>query len=185
MLYEEYNTSSEKEINNHLSKHKSDGYYYLEGLHKKMIWKVNYPAEIDENENFKIETSIKKISAGKKRYSSGIIYGSNGNNYYCFVINDRGRFAFIKAMGDNYDVIIPYTESEHINVGKGSTNKLAIKKAEGLIHLYANDNFLTTTPFENFFGNNVGFILSRKQKIAIDYLKVLYSQAPADSNLNR
>ena len=86
MMYEEYDIQTEKEFNNQLSQYISNGYYYLEGFSKKRLWMVYYPIDIDENKNFEIETSIKRIHAARKRYSCGIIYGSDRKNYYFFII---------------------------------------------------------------------------------------------------
>jgi hypothetical protein len=178
MFFEDYDKPSIYEFNNQLSKQISDGYFFLEGFEKKRIWMIYYPIDIDETENFEIETSIKRISAAKKRYTYGIIYGSDRNNYYSFRINSKGAFKFQKYADGEYEQIIPLTKSEYIIKGIGRKNKLRINKEGDTVYLYVNDNFLVATPFESFFGNNIGFFIAREQKIAIDYLKVIYLPPP-------
>ena len=161
-----------KETEN-FSESMSDGYFYIEGFQRRKISMVFYPIEIDENEDFEIETSIKKISAAKKRNSSGIVFGADGTNFYIFKTNTKGEYKYQISKGSDLERT-PWIESEDINKGIGSTNKLCIKKEDNQISFYVNDNLLTTRPFDSFFGNNIGFYIARKQKIAIDYLQVIY-----------
>ena len=182
LFFDEFNDNSwnwpTKESKKRCSQNISNGYYYLEGFMKRRAWKVtkdfDYTIEINESKNFEIEASIKKISTVEKRSASGLIFGSNRQDYFCFVINDNGKFKYVKRKGGKFEVIIPWTESEYINQGMGSTNKLTIKKEGDKIKLYSNDNFLSETPFQSFFGNSTGFYIGRKQKIGIDYFRYIY-----------
>lgn len=151
-----------------------NGYLYIEGL-KKRKWVLNlYIMEVDETKDFEIEASITKVTTAKKN-GYGIIFGYlDQKNYFTYSINDKGEFAFIKVMNGEIEKIIPLTESEYINTGVGSTNNLRIIKEGEELKFYSNGHHLATKPSQRFFGNMLGFNLQRKQKIAIDYLKVFY-----------
>ena len=157
-----------------------NGYYYIECFQRRKAAMALYPMEIDENENFEIEASIRKESTGKKN-GYGILIGfSDVDNYYGFLINDKGEFRFFVRRDGERESIIPWTKSEYINQGIGTTNILMIKKEGEELKLYSNDSIVAVTPFQSFFGNMIGFYIQRKQKIAIDYLRVIYSLSGAN-----
>ena len=152
-----------------------DGYYYIEVLKKRRAVKVTYKMDIDESKKFEIETSITKISTSKTN-GYGICFGfSDVKNYFCFIVNHRGEFKFFKKRNGKETEIIPWTESEYINIGVGSTNRLMIIKEGDELKFYSNGNLLAVNPFQSFFGNMVGFKIHGKQKVAIDYIRVTYS----------
>jgi hypothetical protein len=168
------------DINNITSYSISNGYYYIEGLHKKRASLVLQSIWIDESENFEIEASIKKIS-GSKKNGYGLCFGlSDDKNHFSFAVNDKGKFRFYKRKDGENEKIIPWTESEYINRGTGVANKLKIIKEGEKIEFYSNDHLIAMIPFQSFIGNNIGFYNERKQKIAIDYLRITYS--PDNSN---
>jgi len=178
IFYDEFNENRNnwdtRNIEDQTSNSIADGYYYIEGLQKKQALMKLYPILIDENKNFEIEASIKKITAAKKN-GYGIVFGFlDIENYFRFTINDKGSFKFYKKKDGKREKIIPWTESEYINQGIGTTNKLTIKKVGDEIKLYSNDNLIAIIPFQSFFGNMIGFYVQREQKIAIDYLRISY-----------
>ena len=152
-----------------------NGYYYIDCLRRNLaVWALQ-AVDIDENENFEIEVAIRKESIGKKsRY--GMLFGySDFDNLYGFMINDKGEFSFSKRKDGKKEIIIPRTKSEYVNQGIGTTNILMIKKEGEELRLYSNDSILAVTPFQRFFGNKIGLYINRKQRIAIDYIRVTYS----------
>ena len=153
-----------------------NGYYYIECFQRRKAVMAFHPmVEIDGNENFEIETSMRKESTCKKN-GYGIFIGLyDGDNYYSFLINDKGEFGFFELRDGKRESIIPWTKSEYINQGIGTTNILMMKKEGEELKLYSNDSIVAVTPFHSFFGNNIGFYIQRKQKIAIDYIRVTYS----------
>ena len=118
---------------------------------------------------------MRKESTGKKS-GYGILIGySDFDNLYGFLINDKGEFSFSVRRDGKKEVIIPRTKSEYINQGIGTTNILMMRKEGEELKLYSNDSIVAVTPFQSFFGNIIGLYIQRKQKIAIDYIRVTYS----------
>ena len=152
-----------------------NGHYYIDCLRRNLAVMALQAMDIDENENFEIEVAIRKESIGKKsRY--GILFGySDFDNLYGFMINDKGEFSFSERKDGKKEIIIPRTKSEYVNQGIGTTNILMIKKEGEELRLYSNDSILAVTPFQSFFGNIIGLYIHRKQRIAIDYIRVTYS----------
>ena len=59
-----------------------NGYYYIECFQKRKAAMYVHPMEIDENEDFEIEASMRKESTCKKN-GYGIVFGfKDGDNYY-------------------------------------------------------------------------------------------------------
>lgn len=151
-----------------------NGYYYIEGLQKRKAYMTLQQLEIDESIYFEIEASIKKESTGKKG-GYGICFGyENARNYYGFIINDKGEYKYFEFKGGITDKIIPWTKSESVKQGIGTTTRLMIKKDEGVLKFYINGSLVAEKPFLGFLGNKFGIYHQRIQKIAVDYFRVLY-----------
>ncbi|MEN8250486.1 MAG: hypothetical protein ABFS32_16245 [Bacteroidota bacterium] len=180
LFFDEFNDNSYnwpiKEYEKKASYSMENGYYYIECFQKRKASMALHIIEIDENENFEIEASIQKESTAK-RNEYGIILGfSDIENFYGFVINDKGEFRFFETRDGERESIFPWTESEYIRRGIGTSNKLMIIKEGEDLKLYANDSILTVTPFQSFYGNLSGLYVQRKQRIAVDYFRILYSK---------
>jgi hypothetical protein len=155
-----------------------NGYYYIECLKKRKAALALCQLDIDENEKFEIEASIRKESMTKKS-GYGIVFGfSDANNHYGFLINDEGEFRFFERNDGEKELIIPWTESEYINRGIGTSNKLMIKNEEDRLVFYINDSIVSHSPVQKFFGNMAGLYVQKKQRIAVDYFSVVFSPTP-------
>jgi hypothetical protein len=180
MFFNDFNDTSAHWIKSKQSKIASynikDGYYYIEGLKKRKAVMDLYQLEIDEDEDFEIETSITKVSTIKKN-AYGICFGfSDAGNFFGFIVNYNGKFSFFKYEDGTRTEIIPWTVNEHINQGTGSINRLMIKKEEGQLKFYSNGSLVATSSFQGFFGDKIGFYIQNKQKVAVDYIRVFYSR---------
>ena len=65
-----------------------------------------------------------------------------------------------------------------VNSGNLKSNTLKIKKDNGYYKFYINDNYVYQMEFENFYGNDLGFVVYNNQEIAVDYLRVKYMVLP-------
>ena len=125
--------------------------------------------DIDQDKDFIIETTMKHLS-GANDYGYGLVWGLKDiDNYFAFEISDNGLYRVTKNEGDDWEALVGWTESDHIYTYDG-TNKLSIKKSDNQLKFYINDNYVDQTPFERFFGNAIGYVIWRNQKIEIDNL---------------
>jgi len=134
---------------------------------------VYYPVYIDTDKNFEIEITLSQISGHDDR-GYGLIWGmEDSNNYYTFNITDNGYYRVSKIeYGEWYD-IIDWTESEYINTYRGK-NTLLLKKVGNLYNFYINGSYVNMIEFQPFFGNDLGFTVWLRQRIAIDNIYVHY-----------
>lgn len=152
----------------------SNGVYYFEHLRDERSWITSNVIDISEYKDFEIETSIKKIS-GINNNGFGLVWGrADSQNQFDFYISGNGSYKVNKSESGDRHEITSWTKSSTINKGNGATNKLTIRKIEDKIKFYINDNYLIEKTFHSFFGNRIGFVIYRDQRIGIDYLSVSY-----------
>jgi len=134
-------------------------------------WFASKPIAINQDEDFKIECSLKKI-VGVDNFGYGLIWGlKNDKNYYHFVITGEGRFVISRVREGNITDIIPWATPNSIN-RFNSTNKLTVEKKGDKLQFFINDSFVGKIKFEPFFGNRVGFSVWNKQTISFNDLIV-------------
>lgn len=130
--------------------------------------------DIDTYKDFIIETSISRQKAGASGLY-GITFGrENASNEFTFLISTNGSYMFRKFDNDKYNKIIPFTSDNIIKTAIGQANKIKIVKSGKLLRFYINGKYMNEAPFENFFGNKLGFTAYHEQKIAVDYLNIKY-----------
>lgn len=120
---------------------------------------------IDENEDFKLETSI------------SLNWKEIGIGYFVFGANSRTQNYYYLAFDSNNCYIGKFIDGKHITTSHkiktnnyGAPNKIEIKKKKEKISFYFNDKKVLKKNFEEFFSNEFGFGVSGKQNISIDYL---------------
>jgi hypothetical protein len=150
-----------------------NGKYYLRHKRTSKGWNVHQQHIIDTNKDFEIETKIDKIS-GVTDYGYGFIFGKKGNSGFRFYITSSGYYKVARGVDGKEEVIKKWTTTNFANTGNMKSNVLKVKKQNGYYKFYINDNYVFQTEFEEFFGNNMGYVLYNDQEIAIDYLRVKY-----------
>ncbi len=120
---------------------------------------------IDENEDFIIETSI------------ALNWKDTGIAYFIFGANVQTQNYFYFAFDKNNAYIGKFIDGQHINKSKriklkdfGVPNLLKIQKRNNDISFYFNNKKVLKKEYEDFFGSSFGFGVSNKQNISIDYL---------------
>lgn len=147
--------------------------YNFEHKHEEGGWSVNIAKTIDTTRDFEISTTIKKVG-GVDNYSYGLQWAKEEGSSFRFYISGNGYYKISRMVDNKEEVIKKFTTSSYINKGNGATNKLTIKKIGGTNKYYINDNYITETDFESFYGNRIGYIIYSKQKIAVDNLTIKY-----------
>ena len=120
-------------------------------------------ASLDDESNWTIEADTQWFE-GIDKYSYGIVFGREQNNYYTFVITGNGHFSLVKQTKGDYKEIIPWKKAFAIN--QRASNHLLLKKANDLIELYINNNYVGSVKSEPFFGKGFGFKVWGNQKVA-------------------
>jgi len=120
-------------------------------------------ANLNDEENWTIETDTQWFE-GIDKYSYGIVFGREQNNYYSFVITGNGHFSLVKQTMGDYKELIPWKKAFAIN--QCSSNHLLLKKTNDQIELYINNNYVGSVKSEPFFGKGFGFKVWGNQKVA-------------------
>ena len=134
-------------------------------------WFASKPVAINQNEDFKIECTVKKVE-GVDNFGYGLYFGGkNEKNHYYFAITGEGRFTVSKTQEGVLTRLIPWAVPNSIN-RFNSTNKLTIEKKDSELLFLINDNLVGKIAFEPFFGNLIGFTVWNKQTIIFDDLVI-------------
>lgn len=120
-------------------------------------------ADLNDVDNWTIEVHTQWLD-GMDKYSYGIVFGREQNNYYSFVITGNGHFSLVKQTKGDYKEIIPWKKAFPIN--QCSSNHLLLKKINNQIELYINNNYVGSVKSEPFFGKGFGFKVWGNQKVA-------------------
>ncbi|HTK19082.1 MAG TPA: hypothetical protein VL442_06205 [Mucilaginibacter sp.] len=120
-------------------------------------------ADLNENDNWTIEADTQWFG-GIDKYSYGIVFGREENNYYSFVITGNGHFSLVKQAKGDYKEIVPWKKAFAIN--QCGSNHLLLKKINDQVELYINNNYVASIKNEPFFGKGYGFKVWGNQKVA-------------------
>ena len=151
-----------------------NGKYYLKHKRTEKGWATYTDQYIDTDKDFEIETKIDKIS-GVNNYGYGLIFGKKDGNDFRFYISSSGYYKVARMVNNKEQVIQKWVTTTHVNSGNLKSNTLKIKKDNGYYKFYINDNYVYQMEFENFYGNDLGFVVYNNQEIAVDYLRVKYN----------
>lgn len=151
-----------------------DGHYFLE--YKREVKNLLPLAEFTKlplNKDLQIECKIEKLS-GIQNNGFGLVWGaSDMQNYYCFIVAGKGYYKICKASNNKLEDLVTWKSSDNAKKGDSSTNFLKIEKKGNTTYFYINGNIVNELSGLAFFGNNLGFVVFDKQKIKVDYLKVI------------
>jgi len=132
-------------------------------------WLVWNEIPLDQNRDFAISATIRKIS-GVNDHGYGLMWGAkDGGNRYQFLIAGDGFFRYEKFINNEWQELIPWTPSAHINT-LDAVNTLTIRKSGDLLLFFANGQWLAESVFEPFFGNDIGFVLNLNMAVECDDL---------------
>lgn len=127
---------------------------------------------IDPDFDYEIETSVIQTE-GLKNQGFGIIWGHNNwDDYYKFIITSSNYFMINKKVNQQTFSICDWVKKKNLINPAGVANILKISKSSGSIKYYINNKLIYEGLPEKFVGTNVGFFVSEKMKIKVDYLKI-------------
>lgn len=125
----------------------------------------------NENRDFEIETSI-RIVEGNNGKGNYLQWGRSSDTWslYGFLLSDTKKLSIAKYDNGWHDYV-PWKYSGQINNG---FMKLTVRKIKNRYYFFINETFVSSAPFEPFFGERVGFGVGPKCRIAVDYLRISY-----------
>lgn len=148
------------------------------GLHIKTNKKIDFAQwiklEVDQYEDFSIESDI-KYAGGNSDGFYGIIYGvKDWDNYHYFCINASGYYNYgVRYEGLNA-IFSGNLYSSNILKGKNS-NKLKIKKSGKKIYLSVNGEILDNFNYRPIVGKRAGFV-AFDTKINLEIANLVYQR---------
>ncbi|MBN1252065.1 MAG: caspase family protein [Bacteroidales bacterium] len=144
---------------------------YILRYNGEKSWSSNINVDLKQDEDFVIETKISRIS-GTNSNGYGLTWGKGKDGYYNFIITPNGKFYVRKVeTGKKGSYLINWKKTQYISTSS-ITNKLRIQKQNNELEFFINDKYVAKIPFEQFFGNQIGFMMYQTQQIAVDYLVV-------------
>lgn len=147
---------------------------YLMDNYSKSSWHW-FATNVDVNtkNDFIIESNLNKLKPYNDNDTYGIMWGTEDpENCFAFVINTQNQvYSVFSIYGGNRFKLINWQRSSHINYGNAA-NKLAILKIGKELVFVINDEPVDKTPFQEFYGNKIGFYVGPKLTIAVDNLLV-------------
>lgn len=147
----------------------SSGRFLLENKEKDdpLISTKIFDTKIDQNDDFKIQAEIKKLS-GIDNNSYDLVWGFKDKlNFFSFGVSGNGYFRYGKWVNGVYKPIIEWKKEDSINKNN-SKNKIAIEKNFDKIIFYINDNRVADAYYEKFVGNKQGVMLQTRMRVEID-----------------
>lgn len=131
---------------------------------------VLHPLFINQAKDFIIECKFSHTFTKKGGF--GLIWGSEDtNNYFAFELSHKNDFAIQESKDGKTKTIIKNGKTKYLKP-KGVSNQLKIKKNDQLLTFYVNDKKVTSLPFFKFTGRMIGFKITNKTEVEIDYITV-------------
>jgi len=143
-----------------------NGKYVWEGLNEELNSNWDFvPITLDQDKDFIIDCSIKKISGPESGWGLGLLWGDDQNRFSIF--GSDGKFSIV---GDIY----ARNPSSAINTGNAS-NKMTIKKIGDKLQFFVNDTYLSEADFKPFSPNQIGiYTYMNNVRLEVDYIKISY-----------
>jgi outer membrane protein OmpA-like peptidoglycan-associated protein len=147
--------------------------YRIEHLREQGSYNFWKSVPIYYEKDFTIESAISQID-GVENMGYGLLFGcSDANNMYAFTISSTGQFLVFKFESGKYYTLKGWQVSDKIKPMR-SQNIIKISQKNKRLGFYINNSLVWDTTALAKFGNNIGFNLSNKMSIEIDYLKAEY-----------
>jgi len=145
--------------------------YSIHNKLKNGSFAVTKEVDINPENDFTIEASIKR-KKGFEDDGYGLTWGrfDNGNNF-SFTISENGGFEIGKWENDVWQNMVKSTKSNYIK-NEDKFNLLSIQKNNNTISFYINNRIVAELPFENFFGNKIGFIVYHNMLVEVSYIRI-------------
>jgi S1-C subfamily serine protease len=129
--------------------------------------------DINTQNDFIIESNLNLLKTNNENDAFGIMWGSeNPENCFGFVINTQHQtYKIFSKYNNKWFNLVNWRKSSLINYGN-TANKLGVAKIGKELVLVINDEPVDKLPFQEFYGNKIGFCVWPKMEIAADNLIV-------------
>ena len=112
-------------------------------------------ADLDVSD-FLVEVDAKHV-AGPLDNEMGVIFRyQGGDNFYVFMISSDGYYRLEKLVDDEWEQIIKWTQSNVINTGEGSANRIGVLAQGTKFRLFVNDVLIAEAEDDAFASGNIG-----------------------------
>ncbi|HZY36892.1 MAG TPA: caspase family protein [Mucilaginibacter sp.] len=128
---------------------------------------------VDMHRNFLIETETTHRSGGQN-FGYGLEFGADESRIYHFWIAATGYYYIGFTENNAFNSVVPFTQSDAVNKGEGSRNKLSIAHKNGQLYFYINDQQVETHPDLDFKGSRFGMSVAGPQEIGFNSLSFSY-----------
>lgn len=147
-----------------------DGHLFIEYKNEDLNYFYSYYYYYDFSKDYSIETSIKPIEfTDDFQYGLMFLLKNNYSHYYMYIHKDQFFIGYVYNY--NYHMLCDYTYSEQIHVD-GTANIIKISKTSKHLDFFINDNKVFECDITNEIGDQFGYKLKGKGKVAIDYFRV-------------
>jgi hypothetical protein len=144
------------------------------GKNKVGLQSIPVP-DFNQNKNWEIETRLKYISGSILRaFALTWGYKQENSQGYFFFINARGFYKILNKDSTNSSYINYKDWVSSTFVNQSGWNKLTVRKVDDKCYFFINEHYISSVPFESFYGDEVGFYCGGDLTIEADYLKVSY-----------
>ncbi len=129
---------------------------------------------LSQDDDFVIETTIRKVS-GVDNHIYGLLWGyQDADNCYAFGVSGNGYYMYGKWTAGQWQDLIAWTTSSSVNVysGYGVTNRLKVEHTGERVDFYINDTYVNSSSWERPAGSQVGYVVTKTQRIEIEDLTV-------------
>ncbi|MCB0479100.1 MAG: PD40 domain-containing protein [Crocinitomicaceae bacterium] len=157
-----------------------DGSYTFESFQKDTRSIVYREMTVDPEVPYTIEANI-RLDKGKKNMGFGLVLGwDNWDNYCRILISDNGMVQIWQIINGSGQKVVNWKKlPDGIIRPKGEFNHVKLERGgDGTTHLYINGKIAATPSNVKFVGKKYGFILTDKQKITADYIRIKYLSRP-------
>lgn len=156
-----------------------DGFYSFESylkdtrniVYKEMMVNPEFP--------YTIEANI-RLDKGSKKMGYGILLAWDDWNNYCrILISDNGMVQIWQIINGKGQNVLSWKQlPKGIIKPKGQFNHIKLEKTNAGAKLYINGKIAANPTNIRFIGKKFGFILTDKQKVTADYIRVKYLTRP-------
>ena len=148
-----------------------NGKYILEHLRKEHCDLYTRRTVIDTEKDFTISSRMAFVE-GTESNGYGLCWGKGDNsNYFQFAISANGHVLYNYFHNNDYMKVSDWILSSAVKTG-AQYNLLEIQKRGNTLHFKLNNQEVYTAPFLPFFGDELGFVVNKDMKIAVDFIRV-------------
>ncbi|MFY0604601.1 MAG: caspase family protein [Flavobacteriaceae bacterium] len=155
-----------------------NGDYIFEHKRTSNGWSSTKEIKIDTRRDFYILASFKKLS-GIQANGYGLSFGrKDSSDEFNFVVTGNGSYGIWDWKDSKSSNMTSsnktWVDSDAIKTGNNAYNTLKIEKKGNKLNFYINSTLVESSPFRDFYGDRLGFVVYKQQKVAVNYLSAMY-----------